>query len=323
MIACELASALVVALMAATVPPLPVLAALVAAAGALATIRNPAGRSLVPILVAPADRAPANALFGLAHTLQLAAGPVLGGMLAAGPGFRTALAVDVLTFIASALLLGRLPALPPTRDCAASTGIWTEAWSGLRYVGRHRQVRVLVLTLFVVVTFAAVDNVALVFLTRHTLAAGAAGYGLAASAFGVGMLLASTACTRLARDRSPTVLLIIAVAVTGAGTVITGLAPVIALAVVAQLIAGSGNAVENISYDTLVQNLVPRPFLARVFGTIGTAAQLGAGLAYAAGGPLVDLIGARATFILAGAGTLAVLPVLLHATRHGADAPGP
>jgi MFS family permease len=317
MVTCELASALVIGLIAVTLPPLPVLVVLVAAAGVLATIRNPAGRSLVPVLVDPADRAPANALFGLARTLQLAVGPGLGGLLAAGPGgIHTALVVDAATFVASALLLARLPALAPARDPAAVTGVWAEAAAGLRYVATHRQVRVLVVSLFVVVAFAGVDNVALVFLTGDQLAAGPAGYGIAASAFGVGMLLASIACTRLDRGRSPVALLVVAITATGAGTVLTGLAPVLAVVVAAQLIAGAGNAGENIGYDTVVQNLVSRPFLGRVFGTVGTAAQLGAGLAYTAGGLLVDLVGARLTFVLSGAGTLAVLLILVPTLRR-------
>lgn len=317
MMSCELASALVVAVIAMVLPPLPVLVGLVAASGVLATIRNPAGRSLVPDLVDPVDRAPANALFGLAGTLQLAVGPGLGGLLAAGPGgIRTALAVDAATFVVSAVLLARLPALASARDPAAATGMWAEAAAGLRYVATQRQVRVLVLSLFLVVAFAAVDNVALVFLTSDEFGAGPAGYGLAASAFGVGMLLASVGCTRLARGRSPGALLIVAIAATGAGTLLTGLAPVLAVVVAAQLIAGAGNAVENIGYDTVVQDLVPRPLLGRVFGIVGTAAQLGAGLAYAGGGLLVDLVGARTTFVLAGVGTLAVLIVLVPALRR-------
>ncbi|MFF1615877.1 MFS transporter, partial [Amycolatopsis sp. NPDC058278] len=71
------------------------------------------------------------------------------------------------------------------------------------------------------------------------------------------------------------------------------------------------NAVENIGYDTVVQDLVPRPFLGRVFGTIGTAAQLGAAFAYALGSFLVGVAGARATFVLAGTGTFLVLLLLV------------
>lgn len=312
LIGCDLASALVIGLIAVALPPLPVLLALVAVAGALATIRNPAGRSLVPVLVELPDRAPANALFGLTRTLTLTVGPGLGGLLAATPGgVHTALAVDAVTFVVSALLLTGLPAIAPVRDPAAVTGIWAEMIEGLRYIAAHRQILVLVLSLFLLVAFAAVDNVALVFLTSDVLHTGPTGYGLAASAFGVGMLLASLACVRLARGRSPIALLIVAVVATGAGTVVNGLAPVLAVVVAAQLIAGAGNALENIGYDTIVQNLVPRPFLGRVFGTIGTAAQLGAAFAYAAGSFLVGLIGARATFVVAGVGTFAVLLLLV------------
>lgn len=314
MMSCELASAVVVGLTAAILPPLPVLTGLVAAAGILATIRNPAGSSLVPVLVDSPDRAPANALFGLSRTLTLTVGPGLGGLLAAAPGgARTALAVDAATFVVSALLLTSLPAIAPVRDPAAATGLWAEAAEGLRYVAADRRILVLVLSLFLLVAFAAVDNVALVFLTGKALHAGPAGYGLASSAFGAGMLLASLACTRLARGRSQTALLIAAVAATGAGTIINGLAPALAVVVAAQLIAGAGNAVENIGYSTVVQELVPRQFLGRVFGTVGSAAQLGSAVAYVADSVLVGLAGTRATFVLAGVGTFAILLVLVPA----------
>jgi MFS family permease len=131
-------------------------------------------------------------------------------------------------------------------------------------------------TLFVLVAFAAVDNVALVFLTGDQLGAGPAGYGVAASAFGAGMLVASVACARLTRGRSPVMLLLLAIAATGVGTLVTGFAPALSVVVAARPVAGAGNAVENIGLDTLVQDPVPRPLLGRVFGIVGTAAQLGA-----------------------------------------------
>lgn len=314
MMSCELASAVIIGLAAAALPPLPVLAGLVAVAAVLATIRNPAGSSLVPVLVDPTDRAPAYALFGLGRTLTLTAGPGLGGLLTAAPGgARTALAVDAGTFVVSALLLRGLPPIAPDHDPAAATGLWAQAGEGMRYVAAHRRILVLVLSLFLLVVFAAVDNVALVFLTGRALHAGPAAYGLASSAFGAGMLLASLASTRLARDRSQAALLIVAVVATGAGTIINGLAPVLAVVIAAQLIAGAGNALENIGYNTVVQERVPRQFLGRVFGTIGSAAQLGAAAAYVVGSFMVSLTGVRETFVLAGAGTFAVLLVLIPA----------
>ncbi|EWM13800.1 major facilitator superfamily transporter [Kutzneria sp. 744] len=315
---CDLASAAVIGLIALTVPPLPLLLGLIVVAGALSTLRGPAGRSLVPVLVSPTDRGPANALFGLGRTLQLAAGPAVGGLLSIGPGgVRTALAVDVATFVIAAVLLARLPAFQPVRDPSVITGVWAEAVAGIRHVATNRPVRILILTMFALVVFATVDNVALVFLTGYQLSAGPAGYGLAASAFGIGMTLTSLACTRLARGRSPVALLAVAIAATGVGMILAGLAPTLVVVVVAQLIAGAGNSGENIGFDTAVQNAVPRPLLGRVFGTLSTAAQLGSGVAYVAGDLLLDVAGPRVTFVLAGAGTLLVLLWLAPALRTG------
>jgi MFS family permease len=318
---CDLASALIIGAIALTVPPLPALLALVVVAGALSTLRGPAGRSLIPVLIGTADRGPANALFGLGRTLQLALGPAVGGLLALGPGgVRTALAVDVATFVIAVVLLARLPAFQPVRDPAAISGVWAEAVAGMRHVAANRPVRILILTMFTLVVFATVDNVALVFLTSDQLSAGPAGYGVAASAFGIGMTLTSLACTRFTRGHSPIALLAIAIAATGVGMILVGLAPTLVVVVVAQLIAGAGNAGENVGFDTAIQNAVPRPLLGRVFGTLSTAAQLGSSIAYVAGDLLLNTVGPRVTFFLAGIGTLTILlalaPVLLtHSTR--------
>ena len=317
MAACELASAAVIGVIAVTLPALPLMAALVVATAVLATVRNPAGRGVVPSVVAPADRGPANALLGIGLTLQVAVGPAVGGLLAAGPGgVRTALAVDALTFVVAAALLLRLPALPPARDPVEIGGVWAEAAAGVRHVTTHRRIRVLVVSLAALVAVASVDNVALVFLAGDALDAGPAGFGVAASAFGVGMLVAATACTRLARTRSPERLIVGAVVATGAGTLVTGLAPMLAVVVAAQAVAGAGNAVENIGYDTAVQDTVPRALLGRVFGILGTAAQLGASLATAAGGVLVAFAGPRAVFVGSGVATLAVAVALAVTLRR-------
>lgn len=317
MAACELASAAVIGVIAVTLPALPLMAVLVVATAVLATVRNPAGRGVVPSVVAPADRGPANALLGIGLTLQVAVGPAVGGLLAAGPGgVRTALAVDALTFVVAAALLLRLPALPPARDPVEIGGVWAEAAAGVRHVTTHRRIRVLVVSLAALVAVASVDNVALVFLAGDALDAGPAGFGVAASAFGVGMLVAATACTRLARTRSPETLIVGAVVATGAGTLVTGLAPMLAVVVAAQAVAGAGNAVENIGYDTAVQDTVPRALLGRVFGILGTAAQLGASLATAAGGVLVAFAGPRAVFVGSGVATLAVAVALAVTLRR-------
>ena len=115
--------------------------------------------------------------------LQLVAGPAIGGALAGLAGLTAAFAVNAGSFFASALLLTRLGPLPP-QPGTAQGGIITDARAGLRYAARSRLLRALVLGTLVFVSFAAADNVALVFLIRHSLHGSAAGYGVATAAFG-------------------------------------------------------------------------------------------------------------------------------------------
>ena len=77
-----------------------------------------------------------------------------------------------------------------------------------------------------------------------------------------------------------------------------------------------------VATDTLVQSTVPREMLGRVFGLVGTAPFAGHTLAFAAGGFLVDLFGARIVFLIAGLGVLLVLiPIMLVPRRETSTDP--
>jgi MFS family permease len=112
-----------------------------------------------------------------------------------------------------------------------------------------------------------------------------------------------------------TTLLIVGWLASGLGTVATGLAPLIVVVAASQAVAGLGNGLENVAADTLIQREVPREMLGRVFGLVSTAAFGGSTLAYAVGGPLLDLTSARTVFVIAGAGILVVTGVLWLAVR--------
>lgn len=182
---------------------------------------------------------------------------------------------------------------------------------------RTRVVRALVITLFLGVAFAAVDNVALVFLVRETLGGGPVGYGLVSAAFGVGMLGVSLGLSWRRLPIGLSTLLIVAWVASGVGTVATGLAPLVALVAVGQAVSGLGNGLENIAADTLIQRAVPPEMLGRAFGVVSTAAMGGSTVAYAAGGVLLDLTSPRAMFLIGGVGTLVVSAFLWSALRGG------
>jgi MFS family permease len=316
MAGCELGQAIVIGLVAFLLPPMVVLVPLVAMAGLLATAFVPAGRSAVPALVAAADLTRANALLSTALNLQVALGSALGGLAVARAGPRWALAADAATFVVSAALLSRLPRLHPARTGRPPTGLLADTLAGLAYVARTPQPRALVLGLLLVVSFAAVDNVALVFLVRGSLGGSASAYGATLACFGVGMLAASLTLGRTWSRRPPSTLLAGGVLATAAGTLLTGLAPSVGVVAATQVLAGTGNAAENIANDTLVQRLVLRRMLGRVFGATATAAQAGSGIAYVASGLLLAVVSPRVVFLIAGAGVLAALGVLLPVLRQ-------
>ncbi len=290
---------------------------LIAIASTLDTAFMPAGRGAVPALVDDADLVSANAWLGTALNMQVALGPLLGGVLVASLGVRGALAVDAASFVVSGVLLLGVPRLPPGEDREREP-FRRELHAGLAFARRHRVARAVVVTLFLGVAFAGVDNVALVFLAREVLGAGSTGYGVVASAFGVGMLAASAVLSGRIQRSTPRHLFIGGWALTAAGTLLTAVAPAVWLAAAAQAIGGAGNGVDNVASDTLLQRSVPRAMLGRVFGLSSTAAFVGGGLAYAAGGPLLDATSPRVVFLIGAAGTIGVVALaakLLPRTR--------
>jgi len=306
MILCDLGQAALIGSITLFLPPFPVLISLVAGASTLSTLFFPAGRSAVPDLVPDDDLTKANALLGSAANLSFALGPAAGATLFALIGARGALAFDTLTFLVSVLLLSRLPALPPSGEVKARAFL-RESREGMLYVVRHRLVRGAILGLFLGVTFLALDGVALVFLARESLGSGEAGYGLLASAHGIGMILGPLLLLRRSVRSTPVSIILLGLALEGMATLSTGLAPFLALAMFFRGAGGVGNGLENVAADTLLQKAVPRAMLGRVFGIYFGGVFLAEGLGYAVGGPLLELISPRAVFVVSGCGTLATV----------------
>jgi MFS family permease len=317
MILCDLGNAAVFATIVVIRPPFEILLVLVAASAVLDTFFAPAGRSAVPALVHDEDLVRANAWMGTSLNLQVSVGTMVGGALVAAVGVRGALAVDALSFgISAALLVGVPPLRRSTSDPPA--GFLAVGKEGLAFAWRTPMVRTFVIVLFLGVAFAAVDNVALVFLVRETLGGDAFAFGLVSATFGIGMIAASVGLSIRGVSFAMTTLLLASWLASGAGTIATGLAPLIAVVAVSQAVSGFGNGLQNVAADTLIQRGVPREMLGRVFGLVSTAAFGGSTLAYAVGGPLLDLTPPRAVFVIAGSGILVVTGLLWLALRHEA-----
>jgi MFS family permease len=315
MIGCDLGSAAIFGVIALLSPSFPVLLVLAGASSCLDTLFAPAGRSAMPAVVGREDLLQANAWLGTSFNLQLALGPMLGGALVLALGTSGALTANMLSFLLSAAILTALPPLRSAED-ADTRGFFVAGTEGLRYAWNNRVVRALVLALFLGVAFAAMDNVALVFLVRETLDGSAFAFGLMAAAYGVGMIVASGGISlRLIRISTGAIFLF-GWFFNGLGTLLTGLAPLLLLAGVGQLLAGFGNGAENVAAETLIQRIVPRAMLGRTFGLVSTAAFGGSTLAYAFSGFLLDVTSPRTVFLIGGCGVLTVTLALLIFVRR-------
>ena len=309
MLICDVAQTTLYVVMAVALPGYAFLIVLVAATSVFQTFFTPAGQAALPSMVAPDELGRANTWLGSAVNLQVAAGPLIGGLLVAFAGTRTALGLDAASFAASAACLTRLPPLRNSVE-EVSRGVLTATTDGMRFVLHDPIARPLVLLVLGCSTFLAVDTVTLVLLARENLHTSAAGYGFIATAFGVGMIGVSALALTRETKRHPAVVLLSALVLGGAAYIATGLATTVVLAICFQIAAGAGNGLENIATDTLIQRAIDPAMLGRVFGLVLSAAYAATSLSTLLAGIMVNIVGARWVFIGAGIGTIAVVITL-------------
>ena len=307
MVCCEIAQGVIVAAIAFRLPTLPLLLALVALQSCVAAVFQPASRSVIPSLVADADLERANAAIGSGTYGIDAFAPLAAATLLVWLSIRSLLFVDVASFAISAVLLLRLPRLGRTENESDPTRLRVQARAGLAYMWQDRVIRIITLTFCVVVLFNAVDDVALVFLTKHTMHASNAAASVVYAGVGIGMLAGFALLAR--RGLSLPVLILAGYAISSLGNLLTGFSFAVVAALGFQVVRGLGIAGIDVGHDTLIQRRVPRAMLGRVFGNFYGAVGAAAGLSYVLGGLLLDATNARVTLVIAGLGGLAAAGV--------------
>ena len=99
----------------------------------------PAWNSILPDITAPQELGVANALASSTWSVMLAFGAALGGLVSGVVGVYPAFVIDAVTFLASALILFRMPyqsVLSPGEDQSMMAGI-RQYIDGLAYLRRH------------------------------------------------------------------------------------------------------------------------------------------------------------------------------------------
>ena len=300
LVACALAQAAVVAVMAATLPGLVPLFALVLVRATFATIGQAASGAAVPALVDDADLPRANGLLGGGRELGAVIGPPVAGLLFAWTGgAQLVLAVDAATFLLVVPLLAglRLPALPTRSD---PTTVRADALDGMRQLWRIPMVRGLALSFWLFVLASGPDDLVLPFLGADDLGAGPLAIGVLLGGASLGLLVGLATIVRWGRRWLPLHAILVGFAIAAAGNLLTAAAPAVAVAVTTQLVRGVGTALIEANVRTVVQRAVPRAVLGRVLANLYGGVGVAAALSYAAGGPLLDATSPRLMFVLIG-----------------------
>ncbi|WP_409182764.1 MFS transporter [Amycolatopsis sp. VS8301801F10] len=281
--------------------------------GICTAFTTPALRGIVPQIVPPESLRQANSLLATSKNLTKVGGPAVAGVLVGTVGGGWAIAADGVSFVLAALLYQTVT-LPPAKSTeqdsvlrSVRTG-WREFWR-IGWLWR-------VVTAFTVynIVFTGGWLVLGPGIAQDTI--GATAWGLVLSSRAVGALLSGLVMYRLAPRRLLPLGLMCA-AVTALPLLALGLHAAFAVLAVASFLAGFGQGVMGVAWDTTMQENIPRQLLSRMaaFDDFGSYAGIPVGellagpLGSAFGAPQVVLIGG---FLLA---ATALSPLRSHTVR--------
>jgi MFS family permease len=306
------------------------LAALQALYGAAEGFFLPASTALVPQTVAPEDVQAANALLGLADSVAYIAGPALAGVLVASAGAEWGLAVDAVTFLASAACLGAL-AVAPLRDAGTATAkasLLADLRDGWRAFSSHSWMWVSVLYFTLYIAFCNSPFKVLGPVVSRRDLGGAGAWAAITAALGAGALAGGLIGLRW-RPRHPLRANFLYFLLAGP-PLFAFLAAHLALGwiLAAALLDGAAGPLFNTLWFTAQQSEIEPSELSRVssWDALGTLALEPLGLAIT--GPVAALLGVSAT-LYGAAGLMIVLTLAVLAVpavrnfqmRAGSPAP--
>jgi DHA3 family macrolide efflux protein-like MFS transporter len=242
-----------------------------------AAVFNPAKYALIPELIDEEHLLAANALNSSTATISTLIGTFLGAAMLTSlnrvtgsetSGVVWALYLDSLTFFVPALLLWLVTSdlrRPRKRDIGAPS-VWAQLAEGFHYLWYHRAVfylfGVVGLMWFIAGFFWASLNV----LMLDTAGANIGTYAIVVGTIGIGMFTGAIITGLTCRNVSPRKVTMVALIVTGALLLLTGVTlrlPSIRVASLFVTVAFAGAVI--VTNDTLFQKMVPNLVRGRIF----------------------------------------------------------
>jgi MFS family permease len=282
----------------------------------LATFHRPASEALLPVLAGERNIGRANSGLRMATRIAMIVGPAIASLLSTSGGFRLVLAVDAVSFAASAALLATIRAPKPEGAAESMHSPFRAAIDGLRYARRDPRIRTVIAAVSVTMLMAPIVNAGTLALVHDALKLPESRYGVLLAAEGGGALVLAVLFLYL----GPRLRLLptgtIALVATGASTIALGVSTGMPTAVAAMVAQGMSVVALQVAFASYLQRESVDAYRGRVMSLVSTASSIGALLGLAAAGPVIYFVGVRVAFAMAGAIIcVAALPVLFLTLR--------
>jgi len=264
----------------------------------------------------------ANALMQLAFMGSRIVGPATAGAIVAAFGPAICYGLDMVSFLASALLIAsvaiRRP--PPTAAAAESSsnrihGIWIDMRQGMRFILHHGAILYAVFAMAAAMMITGCFGPLIAIYVRDTLLASERTFGLVSGMIGVGLLVGAQIVRKLTAHVSDNTLVLSGLAGIGGGVLLLGAVPHVAASLLGTFVIGFAFGAIMVPAQTLIQRETPHDMLGRVGSTNASIIFLGQVVGLAFSGVLAETIGVRMVFFLCAAlaiATAAAGRVFLH-----------
>jgi MFS family permease len=272
----------------------------------------------------------ANALMQMAMMGTRVVGPAAAGALVAAFGPSICYALDFVSFLVSAALIGSVaivravsPARATTEESTNSKvhAIFHEMGEGMRFIVHHAAVSFVVMAMAAGMFVMGCFGPLIAIYVRDWLHAKAGTFGLVSAMVGTGMMLGMPVVRRLSGTIASTTLVLGGLAGIGLGALLLGAFTFVPTAMLGCFVLGFTFAGVIVPAQTLMQQETPPALMGRISSTMMSVVFFAQVVGLALSGFLAQALGVRAVFflcaalawVLTGAGKL-----LLGTERHAA-----
>jgi len=250
----------------------------------------------------------ANALMQIAFMGSRIVGPAAAGMIVGQFGPNVCYALDVLSFLVSASLIGsviiRRPAsmkAPTESSRNRIHAIWIDMREGMSFIVHHGAILFVVLAMAAGLFTIGCFGPLIAIFVRDFLHASPRTFGVVSGMVGIGLLVGTQLVRMMARLAKNDTLVLSGLAGIGGGVLLLGAIPHIAATLVSTFAIGFAFAAIMVPAQTLIQRETPHEMLGRVGSTNASIIFLGQILGLVLSGVMAQAIGVRMVFFLCAA----------------------